>query len=76
MRVACLLVETSTLLLDLLDAQSAVVIEAMIDEAKRRHRTWPKSRQGLREGIIEYAEGALQAARARERLYGGVTGKD
>jgi len=55
-RVACLLVENQVLLLDLLDEQSPVVIEAMIDEAKRRHRTGPKSRRGMREALIEYAE--------------------
>jgi hypothetical protein len=54
------------LLLDLLDEQSPVVIEALIDETKRRHLTGPKSRQGLREALIEYAEGVLQTARARD----------
>ncbi|HKD28304.1 MAG TPA: hypothetical protein VKC66_20675 [Xanthobacteraceae bacterium] len=77
MRVACLLVETTVLMFDLFDVQSPVVIEALIDEVKRRRRTGPKSREGVREAFIEYAEGVLQTARARERrLYERITGKE
>ena len=63
------------MVLDLLDVQPPELIEALIEEGKRRHVTGPPSRQGVREALIEYAEGILKDARERERrLYHGITG--
>jgi hypothetical protein len=73
-RTACTLVDLAVLVIDLLDVQSSTVIEAIIDEAKRRHVTGPKNRQGVREALIQYAEDRLKEARERERrLYHGIT---
>jgi hypothetical protein len=75
-RTACLILEQMTLVLDLLDIQPADLLEALIEEGKRRHITGPPSRQGVREALIEYAAGIQKDARERERrLYHGITGK-
>jgi hypothetical protein len=42
-RTACTLVDLAVLVMDLLDVQSSTVIEAIIDEAKRRHVTGPNA---------------------------------
>jgi hypothetical protein len=74
-RTACTIVDLTSQVLDLLGVQPPVVLEALIDETKRRHVTGPRSRQGVRQALLEYCEGNLQAARERERqLYHGFTG--
>jgi hypothetical protein len=62
-RTACTLVELTVHVLDLLDVQPPVVLEALIGETKRRHVTEPRSRQGLRQAYIEYCEEILKNAR-------------
>jgi hypothetical protein len=55
--------------LDLGDVQSPTVLEALIEEGRRRHITRPKNRQGVREALIHYAEDRLKEARGRERQF-------
>jgi hypothetical protein len=74
-RTACMLVDLGVMWLNLVDVQSPPVLEALIDEAKRRHVTGPKIRQGARQAMIQYVEDRLEEAKERERrLYHGITG--
>jgi hypothetical protein len=76
-RTACLIIEQLVLVLDMLEIQPPDLLEALIEEGKRRHVTGPRSRQGVREALIEYAEEIMKAAREREhRLYQAITGND
>jgi hypothetical protein len=63
-----------TLVLDLGDVQSPTVLEALIEEGRRRHITRPKNRQGVREALIQYAEDRLKEARGRERQFSEKAG--
>jgi hypothetical protein len=69
MRTACTIMDLLTLVLDLGDVQSPTVLEAQIEEGRRRHITGPKNRQGVREALIHYAEDRLKEARGRERQF-------
>jgi hypothetical protein len=51
-RTACTIMDLLTLVLDLGDVQSPTVLEALIEEGRRRHITGPKNRQGVREALI------------------------
>jgi hypothetical protein len=75
-RVACLIAESIRNALDLLDEQTPDVI-AMLEGAKEADRsgTLPKHRHDLRIAILKYMEDhALKEARARQRLFQGITG--
>jgi MoxR-like ATPase len=75
-RAACTIVDLGVLMLDLIDVQSPAVLEALVEEAQRRHVTGPKNRQEVRETLIRYCEYRLREARDREhQLYHGLTGK-
>jgi hypothetical protein len=75
-RAACTIVDLGVLMLDLIDVQSPAVLEALVEEAQRRHLTGPKKRQDVRETLVRYCECRLREARDREhQLYHGLTGK-
>jgi hypothetical protein len=75
-RVACLIADSIRNALDLLDEQSDV-IEAMLEHVKDAERKGigREQRHDLRLAILRYMEDhALKEARARERLFQGITG--
>jgi len=79
-RVACLIFESIRTALDLLDEQSPVVIEALIEHTKDVQRTGygvlKGPRHDVRQALIRYGEAVLEEARARERrLLEGITGE-
>jgi MoxR-like ATPase len=51
-RAACTIVDLGVLMLDLIDVQSPAVLEALVEEAQRRHITGPRNRQEVRETLI------------------------
>jgi hypothetical protein len=72
----CTIVDLGVRMLDLIDVQSPAVLEALIEDGKRRHITGLKNRQEVRETMIRYVEERLRDARDREhQLYHGLTGK-
>jgi hypothetical protein len=75
-RAACTIVDLGVLMLDLIDVQSPPVLEALVEEGRRRHLTGPKNRQEVRATMIRYCEDRPREAREREhQLYHGLTGK-
>jgi hypothetical protein len=75
-RVACLIVESIRIALDLLDEQTPTVIQALIDYSKSLKGD-PEPRRVLLQAIIKYGEIALEEAKARERRWlHGITGRD
>jgi hypothetical protein len=76
-RIACLIAESIKNALDLLDEQPPDVIEAMLEGAQEADRsgTLPKHRHELRVATLKYMENySLKEARARQRLFQGITG--
>jgi hypothetical protein len=47
------LTASRTRMLTAVDVQVPVVLEALIEDTKRRHLIEPRSRQGVREALIE-----------------------
>jgi hypothetical protein len=78
-RVAILVHEGFGNALDLLDEQSAAVLEAMLERAKQLHQSGraAEHRSKLRVAIIEYLEERLHEAVVRERqLAQAITGAE
>jgi hypothetical protein len=77
-RVAVLIVESILIGVDLIDEQSPVVVEALIEYFHKKIREEQRlPRRDLREALLKYTEGALTEARMRERrLLQGIAGRE
>jgi hypothetical protein len=74
-RIACLIVQSFRLMMDMIDKQSPAVIEALLDFAEDMHEPDSpdrKDRNAAKTALIQYVEHALRESRAREcRLFHG-----
>jgi hypothetical protein len=79
-RNACHIVQALMSIFDLIDNQSVVVLEALIDYTKNLQRpdsTAPKHRRLMRGHFIEYLQEARREQRKTEQmLFSGVTGRE
>jgi hypothetical protein len=76
-RVAVMIAQLGDVVINILDEQPPVVIEAMLDHWKASLQTERReSRRFLRQAMIVHLEAVLEEAKARERqLYQGITGE-
>jgi hypothetical protein len=68
-RIACLIVQSFRLMIDMIDKQSPAVIEALLDFAEDMQEPdipARKDRSAVKAALIQYVEHALRVSRARE----------
>jgi hypothetical protein len=78
-RIACLIVQSFRLMMDMIDKQSPAVIETLLDftdDMQEPDGPIRRDRKVFKVALIQYVEHALRLSRAREyRLFNGIDGE-